>query len=53
MHGQGRLKLIDGTYFDGEYKNNEFKGKHRFYTYQDGSKYSGELINGKRSGEGL
>lgn len=37
---------MDGTYFDGEFKDNKFLGKHRIYTYQDGSKYQGELVNG-------
>ena len=50
-HGVGRYSFADGTYYDGQWKNNMKHGLGK-YTYPQGGEYDGEWEDDKQNGYG-
>ena len=50
-HGVGRYTWKDGSYYDGQWKNDEREGKGK-YTYPSGGVYDGEWKDSKPHGNG-
>ena len=48
----GKFKWIDGSFYDGEIKNNTFEGKGIFH-WKEGKEYNGEWKEGKMNGKGI
>ena len=51
-HGYGNLVNVDGSYYEGDFVNDEFEGK-GVLVYKNARKYSGNWKAGKRSGNGV
>ena len=50
--GQGKYTFVDGSKYEGNFKDDEGHGKGTL-TFVDGSKYEGEFKNGNRHGKGV
>lgn len=48
-HGKGKLQLIKGDVYEGEFKNNLFDGK-GIYKWKNGEFYEGEFKSGHING---
>nr|XP_022338314.1 MORN repeat-containing protein 1-like isoform X4 [Crassostrea virginica] len=51
-HGQGKLQMADGSYYEGTFVDGEIDGKGIRYFSQNGSKYSGQFVRGEFHGRG-
>ncbi|XP_062513601.1 MORN repeat-containing protein 1-like isoform X2 [Corticium candelabrum] len=53
LHGQGKLIMKDGSYYQGSFRNDEIEGK-GFRTYAfSGDNYEGNFLKGEPCGEGV
>ncbi len=50
-HGQGKLLLKDGSYYEGEFNEGEIMGDGEFH-YANGSVYKGSFHFGEKNGKG-
>ena len=48
----GKFKWVDGSFYEGEIKNNTFEGKGIFH-WKEGKEYNGEWKGGKMNGKGI
>jgi len=46
MHGKGKLSWVDGSLYEGEWKNDMSNGKGRLI-HSDGDVYEGEWVDNK------
>ena len=51
MHGRGKLSWVDGSLYEGEWKNDMSNGKGRLI-HSDGDVYEGEWVDGMAHGQG-
>lgn len=51
-HGQGKLQMADGSYYEGTFSNGEIDGKGMRFFSQNGSKYTGQFVKGELHGRG-
>ena len=51
-HGKGKMKLPDGSLYEGDFSEGEIQGS-GLRTYLDSSSYSGMFHEGERHGQGL
>jgi hypothetical protein len=51
-HGQGTYTFLDGTKYEGEWKDGDKHGQ-GILTFLDGAKYEGEFKDGKFNGQGI
>ncbi|XP_061189942.1 MORN repeat-containing protein 1-like isoform X2 [Saccostrea echinata] len=52
-HGQGKLQMADGSYYEGTFTNGEIDGKGMRYFSQTGNKYTGQFCKGELHGRGM
>ena len=50
-HGQGKMKLPDGSVYEGDFLHGEMLGRGR-RTWSDGSFYDGDVVRGEKHGRG-
>ncbi|XP_062611375.1 MORN repeat-containing protein 1-like isoform X3 [Saccostrea cucullata] len=51
-HGQGKLQMADGSYYEGTFTNGEIDGKGTRFFSQTGNKYTGQFSKGELHGRG-
>jgi hypothetical protein len=51
FHGNGLLRLSDGSVYEGEFRAHKFEGRGRMVAAH-GDEYEGEWLAGRRSGQG-
>jgi hypothetical protein len=52
MHGSGKFKWSDGSYYEGEYMFGKKHG-HGKFLFSNGKMYRGMWIDGKQNGKGV
>ena len=53
LEGQGRFEYIDGSVYEGMWKNNKKQGKGKFQESDGMSIYNGEWENDMKHGQGI
>lgn len=51
-HGEGKLTFADGSYYKGDFVENEITGYGEYY-WRDGKSYKGQWKNSKMNGKGV
>ena len=52
MEGKGRLTLVDGAYYEGDFLRDQFHGKGK-YVWPGGASYTGDYAFGRYNGKGI